>query len=197
MFLSSITCAPIFKVNFPGTEVCRSKSLLNALSLSSASKTLTGLESPSNFDSFIVSASLVCEHNLVAKIPSFSIFCLAVAANLAAMRSGTLPMRILLSNSMNSASVCRWTFCSSNVRCTQRSQAGVWKQNFAVGCEEEEEDFKSFFVTGGSWKKSPHSISWMPPNGLSFRRILRATVSIFLKEISNYNWKEWKHHNQR
>ena len=27
------------------------------------------------------------------------------------------------------------------------------------------------FATGGSWKKSPHIISWRPPNGLSLPRI--------------------------
>ena len=39
----------------------------------------------------------------------------------------------------------------------------TWKQNFF---------FSNVLVTGGSCKKSPQTINWIPPNGLSFPRII-------------------------
>lgn len=54
-----------------------------------------------------------------------------------------------------------------------------WKQNLLAGVFFASKMFRlSDLTTGGSWKKSPQRISWMPPNGLSLRRISFATFSM-------------------
>lgn len=40
--------------------------------------------------------------------------------------------------------------------CSQIPDGLTWKQKLA---------FSFPLETGGSWRKSPHTISWMPPNG--------------------------------
>jgi len=36
------------------------------------------------------------------------------------------------------------------------NEGSTWKQKLALSFP---------FETGGSWRKSPHTISWIPPNG--------------------------------
>lgn len=81
---------------------------------------------------------------------------------------------------MKNSSFCLWIFFSSKVVKRQSCQACVWKQNLASDL------FLSsnlYFETGGSWKKSPHKINWIPPKGFSFLRTLLATSSIFWKYL--------------
>ncbi len=54
----------------------------------------------------------------------------------------------------------------------QRSHDNDWKQYF------NSVDFW-FLLTGGSWKKSPTQMSWIPPKGRIVLRIIRAIDSSF------------------
>lgn len=52
----------------------------------------------------------------------------------------------------------------------------TWKQNFF---------FSACFTTGGSCKKSPDKINWIPPKGISFFLTARATASSLSKKLES------------
>ena len=88
-----------------------------------------------------------------------------------------LPIRMFWRISIKTGSLCLWTTVNSKELNLQRSHASLWKQN--VACPSLP---LSFLLTGGSWRKSPQRISWIPPNGLSLHLTTRAIYSSFCKE---------------
>lgn len=83
---------------------------------------------------------------------------------------------------MKCASFWRWTLIKLYTLNWQIFQTGNWKQNFWVAGV-----FRG--TTGGSCKKSPHTISWIPPKGLSTPLTILATFSIFWKVCTKINFR--------
>lgn len=80
------------------------------------------------------------------------------------------PVRTSLRTSMKVLSRWRKIWRSMKLRGTTAGQHSASKQK-RCSCS-------SASKTGGSWKKSPQRMTWMPPNGRSQRRTARATYSI-------------------
>ena len=117
-------------------------------------------------------AMLANTHSSVGSIPSVYFGSRLSLMNLEIESRDSSPNRISLSMSMNSVSRCRKTF----VRLTVASMHSPhdFASNANVGCP--------LLVTGGSWKKSPVMMSWIPPKGLfSFLRKRRAMCASLSK----------------
>lgn len=62
------------------------------------------------------------------------------------------------------------TCVSSTCAKPQLRHAGAWNAQPMLRKASLGVPFSILFLTGGSWKKSPHTTSWRPPAGLSLSR---------------------------